>query len=91
MNDINVFDRFNPGDFVEHTKAPGVVWEIMVVDRYVSGGPHATLRHVGGDPLTYEQSSRIFDVWSLASRVCRTRYLVEANAMLTLAAISQHR
>lgn len=91
MADISVFDRFNPGDFVEHRMADNVVWEIMVVDRYVSGGPHATLRHVGGDPLTYEQTRRIFNVFDPSSRVCRTRDLVEANAMLTLAAIAQQR
>jgi len=85
------FDRIQPGDFVEHKAAPGVVWEVISTDPYMSGGPQATLKHIGGDPLTYQQSCQVFSVFGTASRVCRARDLDEANAMLTLAAIAQHR
>ena len=91
MTDLSIYDRVQPGDFVEHNAAPGVVWEVLTVDPYMDSGPQATLRYVGGDPITYEQMCRVFNVFGPASRVCRSRELVEANPMLTLAAVAQHR
>jgi hypothetical protein len=91
MTNRALFTRFETGDFVEHRAAPGVVWEIVVLDLYMSGGPRAKLKHVGGDRLTYEQTCRVLNVFEPSASICWVRDLVEANAMLTLAAVVQHR
>lgn len=92
MIDLNLYDRFKPGDFVEHKLAHNVVWEVVAVDLYGTFGPQATLKYVGGNQFTHEMAYSIFTVFAdPSSQVSWIRDLVEANAMLTLAVMAQHR
>ena len=89
--DHPIYDRFKPGQFVELRAVPNVVWEIQTTEPYDARGPLATLKHVGGDRFTYAEACKIFRIHGPAARVCKFQDLIEANAMLVLAAVVQHR
>jgi hypothetical protein len=81
-------DDLEPGDYVEHRLAPNTIWEAVAVDPWTPDGGQATLRWIGGQPITYELRKRIFNVFINGS-VTRIRELNSPNPMMLIALVSQ--